>query len=119
MCHQFLFDNPGQVITKFQFSKLFAQAWSKAMTFTNIVSGFRGAGIYPFSLSMILDKFPTQGTVYHLIHYICCQRKIHCTYKVILSLEKSLAIVLCHLPGERVPYLYRYEIHCSARTVSS
>jgi len=53
-CCQYLFDNPGQVITKFQFSALFAQAWSKGMTIANVVSGF---GIYPFSPSMILNKF--------------------------------------------------------------
>ena len=57
-CRQYLFDNPGRVITKFQFSSLFAQAWSKGMTINNIVSGFRGAGIYPFAPNMILDKFP-------------------------------------------------------------
>ena len=57
-CRQYLFDNPGRVITKFQFSSLFAQAWSKGMTINNIVSGFRSAGIYPFAPNIILDKFP-------------------------------------------------------------
>ena len=57
-CRQYLSDNPGPVITKFQFPSLFAQAWSKGMTINNIVSGFRGAGIYLFAPNMILDKFP-------------------------------------------------------------
>ena len=48
MCCQFLFDNPGWVTTKFQYPMLLAQAWSKGMTITDIVSGFHGAGIYPF-----------------------------------------------------------------------
>ena len=56
-CCQYLFDNPGRVITKFQFSSLFAWAWSKGMTINNIVSGFRSAGIYPFAPNVILDKF--------------------------------------------------------------
>ena len=46
------------MITKFQFSSLFAQAWSKGMTINNVVSGFRSAGIYPFAPKVILDKFP-------------------------------------------------------------
>lgn len=45
------------MITKFQFSSLFAWAWSKGMTINNIVSGFRSAGIYPFAPNVILDKF--------------------------------------------------------------
>ena len=57
ICHQYLFDNPSRVITKFQFSSLFAQAWSKGMNINNIVSGFRSAGIYPFAPNIILDKF--------------------------------------------------------------
>jgi hypothetical protein len=31
-CREFLFSNPGRVITKFQFSKLFSKAWSKGMS---------------------------------------------------------------------------------------
>ena len=57
VCRQYLFSNPGRVITKFQFSTLFAKAWSKGMTIENIISGFRHTGIYPFKPSAILDKF--------------------------------------------------------------
>ena len=46
------------MITKFQFSSLFAQAWSKGMTINNIVSGFHSARIYPFAPNIILDKSP-------------------------------------------------------------
>ena len=48
----------GCIITKFQFSLLFAQAWSKGITINNIVCGFRSAGIYSFASNVILDKFP-------------------------------------------------------------
>ena len=58
-CRQYLFDNPGKVITKFDFSELFAEAWSKGMTIANVVSGFRHTGIYPFAPNSILDKFPS------------------------------------------------------------
>ena len=51
-----MFANPGRVITKFQFSHLFAQAWSKGMTINNITAGFWNTGIYPFNPGAILDK---------------------------------------------------------------
>lgn len=56
ICRQYLLSNPYRVITKFQFSMLFVQEWSKRMTIENIVSGFRGTGIYPFEPNAILDK---------------------------------------------------------------
>ena len=57
-CRQFMFANPGRVVSKFQFSKLFSEAWSKGMTINNIISGFRSTGIYPFNRNAILDKLP-------------------------------------------------------------
>ena len=56
-CHQFMFANPGRVVSKFQFSKLFSQAWSKGMSIDNITSASRTTGIYPFNPDAILDKF--------------------------------------------------------------
>ena len=44
------------MITKFQFSALFAQAWSQGMTISNITSGFCTTGVYPFNPKAILDK---------------------------------------------------------------
>ena len=57
VCRKYLFANPGRVITKFHFSELFSQAWSNSMTISNIASGFRTTGIYPFNPSVILKKF--------------------------------------------------------------
>ena len=56
VCRKYLFAHPSQVITKFQFSALFAQAWSQGMTISNITSGFRTSGVYPFNPKAILDK---------------------------------------------------------------
>ncbi len=55
---EFMFKNPGRVITKFQFSKLFPEAWSKGMNISNICSGFRHTGIYPFNPDVVLKKLP-------------------------------------------------------------
>lgn len=41
------------VISKYNFSEVFAEAWLKALTPVNIVSGFRKCGIYPFNRDAI------------------------------------------------------------------
>ncbi len=60
-CRLFMFANPGCVVSKFQFSSLFSQAWSKGMTINNVVSGFRSTGIYPFDRNAVLSKLPTSA----------------------------------------------------------
>ena len=46
-CHSYMVNNPGKIVTRYQFSLLFNCAWMKAMTPHNIISGFRVTGIYP------------------------------------------------------------------------
>ena len=58
VCHLFYTNNPGRVITKYDFSSLFAEAWKLSMTQTNVLSGFRVCGIYPYSRESILSKIP-------------------------------------------------------------
>jgi len=58
VCCKYLFAHPSRVITKFQFSSLFSEAWCKSMTIGNILSGFRATGVYPFNPNVILDKLP-------------------------------------------------------------
>ena len=60
-CHEFLFSNPGRVITKFQFLKLFT-AWSKGMSINN---WFRSTGVYPFNPEAILGKLPSTSSTTH------------------------------------------------------
>ena len=55
-CHQYLAKNPGRVITKFQFSSLFRNAWLKSMTVGNIVQGFKVTGVYPVDRSVLLPQ---------------------------------------------------------------
>ena len=40
-------------ITKYNFSRLLKEAWEKAMVPTNIIAGFRNAGIYPFNTDKV------------------------------------------------------------------
>ena len=62
-CRQFMFNNPGRVVSKFQFLKLFSEAWSKGISINNITSGFRSTGIYPFNRSAVLDILPQTAEV--------------------------------------------------------
>ena len=46
-------ENPGKVITKYNFSPLLNEAWNKTMTPQVISNGFKRAGIYPFNPDII------------------------------------------------------------------
>jgi len=50
VCHNYQQDNPGAVITKHSFSKLFVMAWSQSFS---QISGFRKCGAYPFNRNAI------------------------------------------------------------------
>lgn len=61
VCHSFLVSHPGRSITKYDFSRLFGEAWIKAMTPKNILSGFAVTGICPLdrnALSVGVRKSP-------------------------------------------------------------
>ena len=52
-CHQFFQKNPGKVITKFNFNKLFSEAWLKYLIPANIIAGFRKCGVYSYNPTAI------------------------------------------------------------------
>lgn len=58
VCHRFLQANPGKVITRFNFNQLFSQAWLKTCSPEIICSGFRRAGIIPFSPETLIQRCP-------------------------------------------------------------
>ena len=49
VCHKFLTNNPGRVISRYDFSALLHKAWNESMTIKNIKGGFRITGICPFN----------------------------------------------------------------------
>ena len=57
-----MFNYPGRVVSKFQFSKLFSKAWSKRIS--NICAGFRNTGISPLNCSAILSRLPPSSVVH-------------------------------------------------------
>lgn len=46
-------ENPGCVVTKYQFSHLFSKAWYKAIQPNNLISGFAKTSIHPFNADAI------------------------------------------------------------------
>ena len=60
VCHQYLAENPGKVITRYQFSALLNKAWMHSMTIANVCTGFRVTGIYPVNREVFsyLDESP-------------------------------------------------------------
>lgn len=44
-CHEYLRAHPGRVVTRFEFSELFSEAWLSTMTVRNIVASFRTTGV--------------------------------------------------------------------------
>ena len=55
-CHKFVY--PQKVITEYQFSEIFSEAWLKSMVPDRIISGFKVCGIYPFNPKAVLDHDP-------------------------------------------------------------
>lgn len=53
VCHSFYQENPGQVISKLNFCRIFKPAWLKTVTPENIINGFKKAGVYPYNPSAI------------------------------------------------------------------
>ena len=56
VCHDYIVQNPGKVVTQNNFSSLFLKAWMKSMTITNIMAGFSTTGIYPVDRNKVISK---------------------------------------------------------------
>ena len=48
ICHTFFQNNPGKIITRFNFNSLFSQAWLRAVNPANIIGGFKRSGVCPY-----------------------------------------------------------------------
>ena len=47
-CQAYLRRNPGKVMTRFEFSRVFSQAWFQGMSMSSVIGGFRTTGVYLF-----------------------------------------------------------------------
>lgn len=55
-------NNPGKVVTRFQFSDLFSRAWAEAMIPQNICAGFKAAGVYPLDSTAFIARTAASDT---------------------------------------------------------
>ena len=55
VCHDYMVENPGKVVTVHCFVSLFAKAWTKSMTMKNIMASFRTTGIFPLDRNKVLS----------------------------------------------------------------
>ena len=60
-CNRFMQQNPGKVVTRYNFSPLLNEAWSKTMVPNVISAGFKRAGIYPFNSDIIHYGVPANS----------------------------------------------------------
>ena len=63
MCHQWMDEHLGLIVTKFQFSELLNKAWMQVMTPASAIAGFKKAGVYPFNRGANVPSFhpPSAG----------------------------------------------------------
>ena len=55
-CHDYLRNNPGKVITRFQFNEIFSKAWMRGMTMRNVINGFKTTGVFPFNPKALIPE---------------------------------------------------------------
>lgn len=65
-CMQFLKENPGRIVTRYDFCGLFTIAYHKVCTMLNAASAFRATGIFPFNPSIIPEEVFGPSIVSHL-----------------------------------------------------
>ena len=53
ICHDFIQKHPRKAISKFNFNKLFSQAWLKSLIPANLIAGFKTCGIYQFDRNTV------------------------------------------------------------------
>ena len=63
VCHEYIIEHPGRVVTHHCFSELFAKAWVRSMSMKNILAAFRTCGIYPIDRSKIITRLEPPSPV--------------------------------------------------------
>ena len=56
VCHRYLIERPGQVITSAAIASLVHGAWFNSFTPVNIMSGFKKCGVYPLNPGEVSDR---------------------------------------------------------------
>ena len=57
-CHRFCSQNPGKVVNRYNFSKIFHSAWVQGMSMKNVIASFKAVGVYPVNRDVVLEQLP-------------------------------------------------------------
>lgn len=57
ICHKFITDNPGRIVTQYEFCQLFSKVWSKSFSIDNISSSFKVTGVFLFDRSIVTEAY--------------------------------------------------------------
>ena len=71
-CHTFYQNNPGQVISKLNFCRIFKPAWLNAISPSNISNGFKRSGVYPLNRDAIITNRTASETGKTMHRYSNC-----------------------------------------------
>ena len=52
-CHEFYAENPGKIVSRYDFNDIFRDVWMQGMSMRNIISAFKTTGVYPLSRQVI------------------------------------------------------------------
>ena len=61
---KWLLKNPGRVISKFEIAEIASSAYTLALTPTNLISGFRKSGIYPYNNQAITSEMMAPSEIF-------------------------------------------------------
>ena len=64
VCQELMSTYPGVVISRANFCGLFTKAWKESMTESNVKSGFRACGIFPFDPSAVPQEAYLPNSLY-------------------------------------------------------
>ena len=99
-CHRYIVENPGSKISKHNFFLVFSEAWVRALTPKNTVSGFRTTGVYPpdrNAISLPSDQkqnLAAQSGVAYIPLYTLAKRRLSCSSSITAFTEEEMIPVL-------------------------
>ena len=91
-CHKFLCENPGRTVSQYDFCEIFAKAWAKAFTMSNITSSFKVTGVFPFNRSIVSNEEDD----FSIFKPEVCARKTGLTYVPLYSPAPSPKVSLIY-----------------------
>ena len=105
-------ENPGRIVTEYDFNSLFSKAWYNAKSISNIMAAFKTTGIYPFNRNSInvVDDIPYNRSVAERtgLAFIPLYSPARCSKQPVSDLS-SIHIPISFTSDEVTHFIRRYE----------